>query len=121
MKTVPDEATFGNILRAETAILFFDFDWSGQARLSRLILQEWERTAAIWNPGEDISIWRVLLDDQPWAVAWLPKDHDDLAGGGHGALVWLRKGSVTEREPAAYAAGIRELSRKTKAAFSRRV
>lgn len=116
MRTLQSREEFESAIRAETAILFLDFEWSGQAQLSRSVISEWERTWALWNRGVQTNLWRGLPDEQPWLAEWLPKN--DLAGGGYGAVVWLRDGQVVGQENAAYAAGVRELARRTNELFA---
>lgn len=118
MQSIESERHFRSILTASTAVLFLDFEWSIQAKLSGSVVSEWERTWPIWNPRTQTQLCRVFPDDAPWFVQWVPKDRGDLAGGGHGAVLWLRYGHIVAHEPAAYAAGIRELARRTDEAFS---
>jgi hypothetical protein len=117
MHAIESEHQFASALSERCAIVFLDFEWSGQASLSRAVVAEWERSWAIWNPHVQTRVWRVLPDQQPWIARWLPQDRGDLASGGHGALLWLVNGRIVAHEAAAYAAGIRELSRRTAAVF----
>ena len=108
---------FSEVLAASHAILFLDFVWSGQAQRSGAVITEWEQTWALWNPNVHTQIWRALPDAQPWFAEWIPKDGDELAGGGRGSVLWLRHGRVVGYVPAAYLAGVRELARKTDELF----
>jgi hypothetical protein len=113
MQTLKTQQQFDRATQQSNAIIFVDFDWSGQAQLSKLVVSEWERTWAVWNPRVSASIWIVCPDDQPWVVECLPKDSRDNAGAGHGAVLWLRDGRIVGQERSAYATGVRELARRT--------
>jgi hypothetical protein len=118
MTSVSSDEEFAKVLRAHRAILFVDFAWSGQAKLSAALVQEWERTLHLWNRGVDFLVYRVRPDDQPFVASWLKRWPEELQGeGGYGSLVWLRSGWVVGFEPYAAAAGIREIARRTQGLF----
>jgi hypothetical protein len=39
--------------------------------------------------------------------------------GGYGSLVWIRSGAIIDYEPYVLGAGLREISRRTQAAFQK--
>jgi hypothetical protein len=116
MLLISTDSEFAAILEAGRALIFLDFEWSGQSKLSAAVIQEWERTSNIW--GLDCPVFRVRPDDLGPVVEWISGHKKQLAGeGGYGSLVWLRAGTIIDYEPYVVAAGLRDISRRTQAAF----
>ncbi|QEH35572.1 hypothetical protein OJF2_41250 [Aquisphaera giovannonii] len=116
MQLITSEAEFAAILEMDRAIVFLDFAWSGQAGISAAAAEEWERTSHLWRL--DCLVFKVRPDDLPAAAEWMGRAGKDLAGeGGYGSLVWLSRGTILDYEPYALGAGLRDISRRTRAAF----
>jgi hypothetical protein len=118
MHLVESESEFARILQADRVILFIDFAWSGQARLSAALIQEWERTSHLW--GLNCQVFRARPDDVTMVNAWMETHAEKLGGeGGYGSLIWLRSGMIVDYEPSVIAAGLRDISRRTQSAFAK--
>jgi len=113
---VRTESEFAKILRADRAIVFIDFAWSGQARLSAAVIKEWERTSNTW--GLDCPVYSVRPDEVPPVACWMKTQAAKLDGeGGYGSLIWLRSGVIVDYEPYVVGAGLRDISRRARAAL----
>ncbi len=118
MQRIYTDSEFAAVLEAGHAIVFIGIAWSGQSTLSSSVIREWERTSNAW--GIDCPVYNVMPDKLLSVARWM-KDHaPELKGeGGYGSLIWLRSGSIVDFEPYVAGAGLREISRRTRAAFSR--
>jgi hypothetical protein len=121
MFTVQSEHDLSVLLGANTAIIFVGFDWSSQAALSSALVLEWERIWSTATRAKPIAIHAAYPDRQPWFAVWLAtasaQSGLELAGGGHGSLIWLANGRIVAFEPFAAGAGIRQLGATTDQAF----
>jgi hypothetical protein len=118
MQDISNEAEFARLLKASHAIVFIDFAWSGQARLSAAVITEWERTSNLW--GLNCPLSRVRPEDVPAVASWLAAQAERLTGeGGYGSLIWLRNGAIVDYEPNVAGAGLRDISQRTRIAFSK--
>ena len=119
MTSVSTRSEFERILEADRAIIFIEFDWSGQSRLSAAVVAEWERTANVWDLNE--LVFKIRPDELLVAADWM-KEQGKISGeGGHGSLVWLRSGVVIDYEPYVVGAGLRDISQRTRVAFEMKV
>ncbi len=117
MKSILSNTEFQKILRFEKVILFVEVEWSRQAKLSAMLIEEWERTWDIWNQGLAIPIYRVDPDKQVFVSDWLSKHNPTLASDGNGAIIWLREGLPIDHDAYVAGAGIREIAQRTTNAF----
>ncbi|MFO0950185.1 MAG: hypothetical protein U0835_03350 [Isosphaeraceae bacterium] len=116
MREIADEADFAWLLTARQAILFVDFDWSAQSKLSASVVVEWERTSHLWGLNE--PVYRVRPDRVPAAADWIKCREIRLKGeGGYGSLIWLRFGQIVDYEPYVVGAGLRDISQRTRTVF----
>ncbi len=119
MELIKTEFAFQQILRADRALIFLDFAWSGQARLSAAVINEWERTSNIW--GVDCPIFCVRPDELPAIHDWIKTRKDQLRGeGGYGSLIWLRSGVIVDYEPYVVGAGLRDITSRTRSLFGKK-
>jgi hypothetical protein len=119
MQPITTESEFAEVLQAVRSILFIDFEWSGQARLSAAVINEWERTSNIWVL--DCPVFKVRPDELPAVSAWMKAQKARLEGeGGYGSLIWLRAGAIVDYEPYVVGAGLREISRRTRSVFGKK-
>ncbi len=118
MQSVATEAEFAQVFRADHAIIFIDFAWSGQAWLSAAVIGEWERTSNVWGVG--CPVFKVRPDEQLVVATWMRAQGKKLGGeGGYGSLVWLRSGIIVDYEPYVVGAGLQDISRRTRFAFEK--
>jgi hypothetical protein len=121
VKPLEDETQLARVLALDRAILFVTFDWSGQAALSAAVVLEWRRLWRITTSMEPVDVFVANPDRQSWFASWLAAASeewdDELAGGGHGSVIWLRKGKVVAFEGFAADAGIRQLGTITDRVF----
>jgi hypothetical protein len=118
MKTISTDSRFAAILNEDRAILFIDVAWSKQSSLSAAVIAEWKRTSSRW--GLDFSVFRVSPDSLRSVADWMKKNGQQLKSeAGNGSLVWLRSKTIVDFEPSVLGAGLREISRRTRAAFRR--
>ena len=115
MKDIGSIAEFQQMLTLEQAILFLDFSWSGQSKLSGLLINEWERTWNIWHGKIQASVHRLDGERFPELIEWVGTNVMDT--GGKGSLTWMIHGKVVEREPYVAGAGISTIARKTQQVF----
>jgi hypothetical protein len=115
MQSISTDLQFAAILDADRAIVFIGVDWSLQSRLSAAVIEEWERKTRAWGFGCPVHIVNPELHS---LGDWM-KDHSrQLKGeGGYGSLIWLQSGTIVDYEPYVAGAGLREISRRTRAAF----
>ena len=113
MHFVTTESEFARLLQADRAIVFVDSAWSGQARLSAAVINEWEQTCSVW--GVDCPVHCVKSDEAPSVASWMKTQGAKLGGeGGYGSLIWLRSGVIVDYEPYVLGAGLREITRRTR-------
>ena len=118
MRLLSTDSEFAAVLSADRAILFVDSEWSVQSRLSAAVIEEWERNSNLW--GLHYTVFRVRPDDRGPVAAWMLDHAEQLAGeGGYGSLIWIRSGAIIDYEPYVLGAGLREISRRTQAAFQK--
>ena len=69
MHAIKSELEFADILPVDAAIVFVNFQWSGQSRLSAAVVSEWERTSNLWG-----------LNCPPYSVSDLMKSRQSPLG-----------------------------------------
>lgn len=119
MQQVNSSGDLDAALHAERAVVFIFFEWSGQAVRSLRTFQEWERELASQSGRVDFEIYQLAPDQHPRTWKWLAGAAGQGEGveHGHGAVLWLRKGSVAGFVQDAASAGIKTLAQITHECF----
>ena len=112
MTTITTKKDFDALLRAEQAVLFAFFDWSGQAHLSLIVFEQWQRKWRELHPKAAVSFYRLDLDQYKEAGSWFAgaARNDKEMDGGMGSVTWVRRGKSVGFVPYAGKAGPETLS-----------
>lgn len=96
IKTIAD---FQVCLEARQTIVFIFFDWSGQAHVSRRMVENWEN-----RKNNLISLFELNPEESDFADDWVRHEVKDLRG--YGSLVWMREGKIIDFKPDAGKLGV---------------
>jgi hypothetical protein len=99
-------ADFENVLKLEKTIVFIYFEWSGQARVSKNVVINWES-----QTKSAIPLFEINPEDSDEFNKWVCDNK--IHGHGYGSLVWLKKGEILDFEKYAAEFGISKLEEKT--------
>ena len=115
MTSITTTEDFDALLRAEQAILFTFFDWSGQAQSSLRVFEEWERDWRALHPNALVTFFRLDPDRLKVSWDWLVKNArgDEGMEGGFGSVIWVRHGTRVGYVRYAAKVGKERLSRLT--------
>ncbi|HLY75197.1 MAG TPA: hypothetical protein VKU80_13840 [Planctomycetota bacterium] len=122
---VDSEASLAELLASREAIVFVQFNWSGQSVASLRVFEEWEKE----NAASNCNIPRFFRIDPdmmiPSAGAWFTEESvkygQDLAAGGYGSVIWLRSGRIVDFVKYAAKEGASLLRGRSMKAFSRNI
>jgi uncharacterized protein YbaR (Trm112 family) len=92
MKFIDSPDDFEEMLRAEHAVLFISFGWSGRSSATEQTLLKWETE----RNGPNLMVYQLDPDRHPFAWKWIGENAVDIEKTEDftGNLLWLRKGSV---------------------------
>jgi hypothetical protein len=115
MKAIINCEDFAALLRAEQAMVFTFFDWSGQAHLSLKVFAEWESEWGALHSAQKISFFRLHPDEYRDSWDWLVQHARGIDGneGGYGSVTWARFGKSIGFVRDAGSVGKETLSRLT--------
>lgn len=97
-------------MNLEKVVVFIFFEWSGQARFSKRIINDWESQSKI-----EIPVFEINPEDSELLSKWVSDEVKD--GYGYGSVVWLEKGKILNFEKDAGKSGVSEIENKTSAIF----
>jgi uncharacterized protein YbaR (Trm112 family) len=118
MQQIDSPQDFETMLQADRAAVFIFFAWSSHAVQSQEMVAQWQKQ--MHQTGElNYLSYELAPDDCPFTWKWM----ETVIGGepesqrAHGAVLWLRKGTVVGYIPNAARAGIKTLVRITTDCF----
>ncbi len=119
MHQINSLSDFDQALHAERALIFIFFEWSGQAARSLRTFQQFEREIVAQPGGANCQIYQLAPDQHPRTWKWLAgaAGHGEDVEQGHGAVLWLRKGSVAGFVQDAAEVGTKTLAQITQECF----
>jgi hypothetical protein len=117
MTIVDRSSVLSELRKADQAIVLIHFKWSGQSMKSLRVVERLDQI--LWT---NACVYRLDPEEIPEGTEWLvdmsTRYDRDLSGGGFGAVLWLRNGSMVQWERFAAQAGLSELIQKTEDAFT---
>lgn len=90
----------------DKAMIFIFFEWSGQAHISKTVLNNWENQSKF-----EIPLFELNPEDSEVFSKWVFENVADVHG--YGSVVWLSNGEILNFEKDAGKCGIFEIETKT--------
>lgn len=122
MKKIESDEDYKALNALPQAILFVDALWSGVARRSRNVVENWQATESL-NSGFSVYVADCDAEaHQKWVNALRPLPdaalRRKLTIGGYGMLTWLQYGSIISATTGnVHPAMVPEISRRTRELF----
>jgi squalene-hopene/tetraprenyl-beta-curcumene cyclase len=106
LQGIETDDEFNAILSAESAIVFVYVPWSGPARISQRVVEEWITTHPPSSP-----VYRVDPDDKSFVQEWMKREdpRNEWRFGGWGEVLWLKTGHIVAIVNKPFDAGISRL------------
>jgi uncharacterized protein len=119
VKSINSQTDFETALKAENAIFFIHFPWSGQSMHDRQAMEQWDHELLSQSTHPNFNIHLLAPDAHPYTWKWVNKhtafaEDSSISGG---TLLWLRRGVVVGGLQNPAHAGIKNLSRITDECF----